>query len=93
MRFYALQQPNISFNRISHPASASQLANPIISGFRLFGNRLVLLETCLALHYKSSRPPPTLTTTTLKSRPTALEVTQYGELYGKSFSIVSRCEA
>jgi hypothetical protein len=66
---------------------------PLFSGFSLFVNCLVLLETCLAFHYKSSRPPPILTAITLKSSPTAPGIIQYGELHGESLSIFSRSEA
>lgn len=88
IRCSALQQPNISLY-----LNFSIGLIPLFSGFSLFVNYLVLLETCLAFHYKSSRPPPTLTAITLKNRPTAPAITQYGELYGESLSIVSRYEA
>jgi hypothetical protein len=59
MRCSALQQPNIS---LCLYFSIGLIR--LFSGFSLFVNCLVLLETCLAFHYKSSRPPPTLTAIT-----------------------------
>ena len=79
MRCSALQQPNTS---LCLYFSIGLI--PLFSGFSLFVNCLVLLETCLA---------PTLTAITLRNHPTAPAITQYGELYGESLSIVSRCEA